>query len=87
MTLSIITPAETIHHEKIDDIMIPTPNGTRHVDQHNGSVELMQKGKATILLQRKWTQEPEKIELYVQDGIVYVEHSTINLVTAAAIQC
>lgn len=84
MDLSIITPEQTIKHEGILNITIPTANGAKQVDQHNGTVELLQKGKATILLQRKDCEEPEKLEIYIQDGIVYVEHSIINLVTAEA---
>ena len=82
MTLSIITPNKTINHEGIGDIAIPTPNGLKHLKINNGTVELMQKGKVTLLLQRKGKSEPEKLEFYVQDGIVYVEHSVINLVTS-----
>ena len=53
MTLSIITPNKTINHEGIGDIAIPTPNGLKHLKINNGTVELMQKGKVTLLLQRK----------------------------------
>jgi|GEM_PF-6551528 len=80
MTLSIITPEKTINHEYITDIAIPTPNGPKHLKGGNGTVELVQRGKVTLLLKRK-DGTPEKLEFYVQDGIIYVEHSIINLVT------
>ena len=81
MTLSIITPEQTTNHEHIKGMMIPTPNGLKQLQINNGTVELMQKGKVTLLLQRKDKTEPEKMEFFVQDGIIYVEHSVINLVT------
>jgi F0F1-type ATP synthase epsilon subunit len=81
MTLSIITPQKTTNYEDIKGMMIPTPNGTKQLQINNGTVELMQKGKATFFLKPKDGWEPQKIELFVQDGIVYVEHSIINLVT------
>lgn len=83
MTLSIITPEWTTNHEHVLDITIPTANGAKHIDQHSGSVELLQTGKATIFIQHDDT-EPQKVEIYIQDGILYIEKRTINLVTAAA---
>lgn len=84
MTLSIITPEQTINQEDVLDITIPTAHGAVHMDKHNGSVELLQKGKTTIVFKRKDHDEEEKIEFFVEDGVVYVEHGQINMVTAEA---
>jgi len=81
MTVSFITPKQTINHENIIDMIIPTPNGQRHINNTNGNVDLLKKGKVTLLLKKEWSDKPETIEFYVNNGVVYVEQKVINIVT------
>jgi hypothetical protein len=53
MTVSLITPKQTINHENIIDMLIPTPNGQRHINNINGNVDLLKKGKITLLLKKE----------------------------------
>lgn len=81
MTVSFITPEKTINHENIIDMIIPTPSGQRHINNTSGNVDLLKKGKVTLLLKREWSEKPETIEFYVNNGVVYVEQKVINIVT------
>lgn len=53
MTVSFITPKQTLNFENISDGLIPTPNGQRHISNTNGNVDLLKKGKVTLLLKKK----------------------------------
>jgi hypothetical protein len=53
MTVSFITPKQTINHENIIDMVIPTPNGQRHINNTSGNVDLLKKGKVTLLLKKE----------------------------------
>lgn len=81
MTVSFITPKQTINHENIIDMVIPTPNGQRHINNTSGNVDLLKKWKVTLLLKKEGSDKPETIEIYVNNGVVYVEQKVINIVT------
>ncbi len=80
--VSIITPAQTINHEDIVDVTIPTSLGTKRIDMHNGSVQLLKAGKITLFVKRKGSNAPEQVSFYVQDGVAFIEHSVLNVVTS-----
>lgn len=79
MELAFITPKETISYENISDIIIPTPNWQKHINNTSGNVDLISKGK--IFLKRGSSENPEVIEYYVNNGVMYVEKKVINIVT------
>ncbi len=81
MTVSLITPKETINHENIIDMIIPTVHGQRHIDNKNGNVDLLKKWKIVLLLKKEWSNKPETVEFYVNNGVVYVEQKIVNIVT------
>lgn len=80
--VSIITPAKTINRDDIVDVTVPTSLGTKRIDMHNGSVQLLKAGKITLFVKRKDSSTPEQISLYVQDGVAFIEHSVLNVVTS-----
>jgi hypothetical protein len=81
MTVSFITPKQTKNIENILGGMIPTPNGQKHINDASGNVDLIKKGKVTLLIKQEWSDKPETVEFYVNNGVVYVEHKVINIVT------
>ena len=81
MEASIITPEQTINHKNIVDMVINTPNGQKHMNNSNGSVDLVKRGKIQILLKREGSDKLETVELYVNNGVAYVENRIINIVT------
>lgn len=81
MTVSFITQKKTINYENISRMMIPTPNGQKQISDTSGSVDLLKKGKITLLLKKEWSDKPETVEFYVNNGVVYVEQKVINIVT------
>lgn len=84
MNVKVMTPQKTINLESVKDIVFPTPNGPKHIEKKNGQVDSLKKGKISLLIQRTDSDKPETIEMYVDSGVVYVEHSTINIVTEKA---
>lgn len=81
MEASIITPEQTINHKNIVDMVINTPNGQKHIKNSNGNVDLVKRGKIQILLKREGSDKLETVELYVNNGVSYVENKVINIVT------
>lgn len=80
--VSIITPAKTIDRNDIVYVTVPTSLGTQRVDMHNGSVQLLKAGKITLFVKREWSDTPEQVSFYVQDGVAFIEHSVLNVVTS-----
>lgn len=81
MEASIITPEQTITHTNIVDMVVNTPNGQKHINNSNGSVDLIKRGKVQILLKKEGSNNLETIEFFVDNGVAYVENKVINIVT------
>ena len=81
MEASIITSNGTINHKNIVDMVINTPNGQKHMNNSNGNVDLVKRGKIQILLKREGSDKLETIEFYTDNGVAYVENRIINIVT------
>lgn len=81
MEASIITPDQTITHKNIIDMVVNTPNGQKHLKNSNDNVDLIKRGKIQILLKREGSNNLETVELYVDNGVAYVENKVINIVT------
>lgn len=81
MQVSIITPEETITYTNALDTVINTPTGQKHIKNSNGNVDLVKRGKVQLLLRREGSDKLETVELYVNNGVAYVENKIINIVT------
>ncbi len=81
MQANIITTEQTINLEDVQDMVFQSPQWLKRLEQKNGHVDPIKQGKISFLIQRNNTDKPETIEMYVENGIVYVEHQVINVVT------
>ena len=57
-----------------------TSDGQQHINTTNGNVNRIKRGKIQLLFKRNWSDVLETAELYVDDGISYVENKVINIV-------
>lgn len=81
MQASIITPEETLNYQDIYDMVINTPYGKKHINNSNGNVDPVKRGKLELLIKTK-SGEMKTVEFYVDNGVAYVENKVINIVTS-----
>ena len=80
MDATIISSDETLNYNNILGVVANTIDWQQHIDNTNGSVTRIKRGKIQLLFKNKKTWQLETAELYVDDGISYVENRVINIV-------